>query len=355
MINKKLFLLIVIFCSLSAVFAQSDDIWSKEKSNKWYAEQKWITGANYVPKNAINQLEMWQAATFSSALIDKELALAQSIGFNTMRVFLHSVSWKQDLKGFKQRVNQFLSIAQKHGIRPMFVFFDDCWNKDPKPGKQPDPKPGVHNSGWVQDPGIPATAYEAHFPELEKYVKDILTSFAHDKRILAWDLYNEPGNSSEGFKIFRLLKAVFSWARAVNPDQPITAGVWNYDEKFKEINDFQIASSDIITYHCYKPPLEHLERIRALQGSGRPIICTEYMARTVNSRFFNILPMLKKEKVGAINWGFVEGKSNTIYAWDTPIANGSQPDEWFHDIFRNDFTPYRKDETDLIKKLNKGN
>ncbi|WP_143305647.1 glycoside hydrolase 5 family protein [Chitinophaga vietnamensis] len=351
---KTLFLIISAFCSLSTSFAQSG-LWTKEKANKWYTTQPWLTGADYIPNNAINQLEMWQANTFSPQQIDKEFALAEDIGFNTMRVFLHSLAWKQDPAGFKQRIDKFLSIAQQHHIRPLFVFFDDCWRKVPQAGRQPDPQPGVHNSGWVQDPGDPASMNEANFPELEKYVKDILSSFAHDKRILAWDLYNEPGNEGKGIKTLPLLKAVFSWARVVNPDQPITAGLWNWSSGFKELNEFQIDHSDIITYHCYSPADEHLKMILFLQALGRPLICTEYMARTRDSRFATTMPILKKEKVGAINWGFVEGKTNTIYQWGKPIPDGSQPDEWFHDIFRKDFTPYRKDETDLIRKLNKTN
>lgn len=328
-------------------------VWSAQKAANWYKAQPWLTGANYIPSNAVNQLEMWQAETFSPELIDKEFALAEGIGMNTMRVFLHSLVWKEDAEGFKKRIGQFLSIAEKHGIKPMFVFFDDCWNKVPKAGKQPAPKVGVHNSGWAQDPGDPASEDPANFPELEKYVKDILTTFKHDKRILAWDLYNEPGNNGKKIKTLPLLKEVFTWARAIQPDQPITAGLWSWN--LTELNAFQAANSDIITYHDYKPLEEHRKIVHILKSFGRPLICTEYMARPRNSRFSNILPMLKKENVGAINWGFVEGKTNTIYAWDTPIADGSQPDEWFHDIFRKDFTPYRKDETDLIRKLNKKN
>ncbi|AYD47100.1 glycoside hydrolase 5 family protein [Arachidicoccus soli] len=325
-------------------------VWTVNQANKWYAAHKWLSGADYIPSNAVNQLEMWQADTFSPDLIDKELGLAQGIGFNTMRVFLHSVAWKEDPQGFKERMNKFLAIAAKHGIQPLFVFFDDCWNKEPKAGLQPAPKPGVHNSGWMQDPGQPASENAANFPGLEKYVKDILTTFQHDKRILGWDLYNEPGNSGKGIQSLPLLKAIFTWARAVNPDQPITAGLWDWN--FEKLNAFQIANSDIITYHDYEEPPMHLRVIQLLKSFGKPLICTEYMARPRNSRFSNILPMLKKEDVGAINWGFVEGKTNTIYAWDHPIPDGSQPAEWFHDIFRKDFTPYRKDETDLIRKLN---
>lgn len=325
-------------------------IWPVEKANAWYAAHKWLTGANYIPANAINQLEMWQAETFDPATIDKEFAWAEDIGFNTMRVFLHSLAWKQDPEGFKKRVDQFLSIAAKHRIEPMLVFFDDCWNKTPKIGLQPVPKTGIHNSGWMQDPGQPASSDSSNFPELEKYVKDVLTHFAHDKRILLWDLYNEPGNSGKKDSSLPLLKKVFEWARAVNPDQPISAGLWSWG--FEKLNEFQLTNSDIVTYHDYEEANWHQRVIDLLKANGRPLICTEYMARTRNSRFSTILPLLKKENVGAINWGFVAGKTNTIYAWDTPLADGSQPIEWFHDIFGQDGTPYRKDETDLIRKLN---
>ncbi len=325
-------------------------VWSIEKANNWYNQHKWLTGSDYIPSNAINQLEMWQASTFDAATIDKELGWAENTGFNTIRVFLHSVAWKQDPIGFKKRVDQFLSIAERHHITPMFVFFDDVWNKTPKAGPQPAPKPGIHNSGWVQDPGQPASNDTTIFPQLEKYVKDVLKDFAHDKRILLWDLYNEPGNSGKKDSSLLLLTKIFQWAREINPDQPLSAGLWDWS--FEKLNAFQLQNSDIVTYHDYEEPQWHLRVIQLLKAAGRPLICTEYMARIRNSRFSNILPMLKKENVGAINWGFVAGKTNTIYAWDTPIPDGSEPVEWFHDIFRKDGTAYRKDEVDLIKKLN---
>ena len=326
------------------------NVWSVEKANTWYNSHKWITGANYVPRTAINQLEMWQAETFDPKTIDQELGWAESIGFNTLRVFLHSVAWKQDPEGFKKRMDQFLTIADKHHIQPLFVFFDDCWNKVPKAGPQPAPKPGIHNSGWVQDPGQPASNDTTLFPQLEKYVKDVMIHFAHDKRILLWDLYNEPGNSGKKDSSLPLLTKVFQWARAVNPDQPISAGLWDWG--FEKLNEFQTANSDIITYHDYEDPKWHQRVIELLKTSGRPLICTEYMARSRNSTFINTLPLLKKERVGAINWGFVSGKTNTIYAWDTPMPDGSEPKEWFHDIFRKDGTPYREEEVNLIKQLN---
>lgn len=355
---KKHLILVLLLISTLGVQAQKNKlaaepagkVWSTGRANSWYAQQKWVTGANFLPSTAINQLEMWQAESFDPATIDRELGWAESIGLNTMRVFLHSLAWKADPEGFKKRVDQYLSIANKHKIKTMFVFFDDCWNKEARIGKQPEPKTGVHNSGWVQDPGDPAYKDSSNYPTLEKYVKDILIRFKHDKRILLWDLYNEPGNQGKRDSALPLLAKTFSWARAVNPDQPLTAGIWAWD--LEKLNAFQIANSDVVTYHNYEEPNWHQRVIELLKVSGRPLICTEYMARTRNNRFSNTLPMLKKYNIGAINWGLVEGKSNTIYAWDTPIADGSQPVEWFHDIFKTDGTPYREDEVNLIKKLN---
>jgi len=329
---------------------QVSKVWSAEKANAWYASHAWLNGSDYIPSTAINQLEMWQADTFDPATIDRELGWAESIGFNTMRVFLHSVAWKEDPAGFKSRVNTFLTIAAKHHIQPLFVFFDDCWNKTPQLGKQPEPKTGIHNSGWVQDPGQPASEDAANFPGLEKYVKDMLTTFGHDKRVLLWDLYNEPGNSGKGDKSLSLLTKVFEWAKEINPDQPISAGLWSWD--LETLNAFQVTHSDVITYHDYETPDLHLRVVQLLKAYGRPVICTEYMARPRNSTFENTMPMLKKENVGAINWGFVAGKTNTMYAWDAPMPQGGEPALWFHEVFRKDGTPYKQEEVDLIKKLN---
>ena len=330
--------------------AFGSQVWPIQKANEWYSKHKWLTGANYIPANAINQLEMWQEATFSPDLIDKELALAEGIGFNTLRVFLYSKAYKQDPAGFLKRMDQFLAIADKHHISPMFVFFDDCWNKTAKIGIQPAPRTGIHNSGWLQDPGDPDSKTEASFPDLEIYVKAVMNRFKTDKRVLLWDLYNEPGNQGKLETTIPLLNKTIEWARSVNASQPITIGLWSWG--FEKLNEIQLANSDIITYHNYEAPEWHQRTIDLLKASGRPLICTEYMARIRNSRFSNILPLLKKEGVGAINWGFVDGKTNTKFAWDTPLSDGSEPVEWFHEIFNQNGTPYRKDETDLIKKLN---
>ncbi len=337
--------------ALQGTVKSEREVWSKEKANAWYAAEPWPVGADYITSTAINQLEMWQAETFDPVSIDKELGYAEGIGMNTMRVYLHHVAWKSDKEGLKSRMNKFLEIADKHHIKPLFVFFDDCWNDTCQAGKQPDPKPGIHNSGWVQDPGKTVSASDSSsMVMLEEYVKDILTTFKNDKRILLWDLYNEPGNSGYGNNSLPLLKKAFSWGRQVNPDQPLSAGVWALN--LTDLNAYQLENSDVITYHNYSDEKVHQKWIDSfLLKTERPLICTEYMARTRGSKFENILPILKANKIGAINWGLVSGKSNTIYAWDTPIADGSEPPVWFHDIFRIDGTPYKKEEVALIKKL----
>ena len=347
---KKILLSLIFITALSCAFAQEvRPVWTKDQANEWYDKKDWLRGADFTPSTAINQLEMWQAETFDTATINRELGYAESIGLNCMRVFLHHVAWQQDPQGFKDRMNKYLSIADNHGIVTMFVFFDDCWNPTYHAGKQPAPKTGVHNSGWIRDPGQLYYDEPKLVDTLEQYVKDVMTSFKDDKRILLWDLYNEPGNSGYGSKSLPLLKKIFTWGREINPSQPLSAGIWSKD--LTEFNTYQLANSDIITYHDYNPVDIHQHTIDTLRKYGRPLLCTEYMARTRNSTFETVMPMLKKNFVAAINWGLVEGKTNTKYAWDTPMPNGDDPKVWFHEIFRKDGTPYRSEETDLIKEL----
>lgn len=325
--------------------------WSEEKANDWAKDKPWFRGSNFTPSTAINQLEFWQEETFDPATIDKELGWAEAIGLNCMRVYLHHAAWEIDTTGFKKRVNEYLSIAKKHNIATIFVLFDDCWNPTYSTGKQPEPKPGVHNSGWVRDPGDLLYTSTDVMPILEAYVKDVLESLKDDDRILLWDLYNEPGNSGYGNTSMPLLKNVFEWAREVNPSQPISSGVWNL--RLTDLNKFQVEHSDIITYHNYNDEIEHQQAIDTLKLYNRPMICTEYMARRNGSFFSNIMPILKEQNIGAINWGLVDGKTNTKYAWDEPIPDGAEPELWFHEIFRKDGTPYKQEEVDLIKSLTK--
>lgn len=354
-------------CCMTSVFAQSSDgPWPAEKAHQWYAAQPWLVGANFAPSTAINQLEMWQADTFDPATIDRELGWASSIGMNTMRIFLHDLLWQQDSQGLLTRIDRVLAICQKHNIRPMLVLFDSVWDPYPALGKQRDPKPHVHNSGWVQSPHLDVLKDPEKVKALEPYVKGVLERFKNDPRVLMWDLYNEPGNSNnEYYRQFEpanknelslnLLKLTFQWARQVNPSQPLTAGVWKEQwaqDKADVLNRYQLENSDIITFHDYSKMSVTRERVEALKPWGRPLICTEYMARTAGSTFAEALPYFKEQNIGAINWGLVAGKTQTNYpweSWDRPFT--AEPEIWFHEVFRIDGKPYDPAETALIKKL----
>jgi hypothetical protein len=369
--NRKMIRIIAAASLFAVALASAQGLgqWPAKKANDWYAKQPWLVGANFMPSNAINELEMWQAETWSPELIDKELGWAKGLGMNTMRAFLHDLAYRNDPAGFKKRLDSFLKISAKHGIRPMLVLFDSCWDPYPKPGKQRDPKQGLHNSGWVQSPGREILENHEKWGLLQAYVKDIVSSFRNDQRILAWDVVNEPDNdnaNSYGKNNLKqepadkralgvkLTKEAFTWVRAAKPSQPVTAGPWNGDwsslEKMNELNRFLIENSDIVTFHNYDNAAEFEKRVKLLQQFGRPLLCTEYMARVTGSTFQNILPVAKEHRVAAINWGFVSGKSQTIYPWDSwqkPYA--SEPPVWFHDIFRTNGDAYRPEETAFIK------
>ncbi len=361
-------LVMAVALSASAAWGADSGRWSKARAHAWYAQQRWLVGANYVPATAINQLEMWQADTFDPDRIDRELGWAQKMGMNTMRVFLHDLLWKQDPDGFKKRIGEFLDIADKHGIKPMFVLFDSCWDPNPRLGPQHPPIPGVHNSGWVQGPGTAMTD-SSQYQRLEDYVKDIVGTFAHDKRILAWDIWNEPDNEGGGDYgpqepkgkfdlVAKLLPQAFEWARSRHPDQPLTSGLWHDDDwsdpgKLNAVERVQIEKSDIITFHSYDWPEGFAARVHQLSVYDRPMISTEYMARGAGSTFDGVLPLAKKLDVGMINWGFVKGKSQTNLPWDSwqrPYTS-APPTIWFHDVLHRDGTPYRQREVDIIHTL----
>jgi Cellulase (glycosyl hydrolase family 5) len=363
---KKLLVLLLMTLNIASM-AQSKR-WTEKQATEWYQQQPWLVGCNYIPATAINELEMWQAETFDPQTIDKELGWAQSLGMQTLRVFLHDLLWQQDSAGFKMRIDKFLQITEKHGIKPLFVLFDSCWDPFPKLGKQRDPKPGVHNSGWVQSPGANALQDSTQYPHLEAYVKGVVGAFAKDRRVLGWDLWNEPDNlntSSYGrleaankpALVQALLPRVFEWARSAAPLQPLTCGVWKGDwsapEKMSPMERMQVELSDVISFHNYNEPEEFEKRVQWLQHYNRPILCTEYMARGNKSTFQGTMPIAKKYKVAVYNWGFAAGKTQTRLPWDSwqKAYTDREPSVWFHEIFYSDGRPYRAEEVEFIKRI----
>jgi hypothetical protein len=355
----------------TSVAAAADGQWSAKKANQWYANQPWLVGSNFIPSTAINELEMWQADTFDLATIDRELGWAEGLGMNTMRVFLHNLAWQQDPKGFLDRMEKFLEVADRHHIRIMFVLLDSVWDPYPKVGKQREPKPHVHNSGWLQAPGAEILKDRSRWEkELKPYVMGVVGHFHKDKRVLMWDVMNEPDNENPPYKgqelpnkaelATALLKEEWKWVREANPEQPLTSGVWRDDwsdpVKLSDTARFQLENSDVISFHSYDPPEVTARRMAPLRRYHRPIVCSEYMARPMGSTFQAVLPLLKRENIGAYNWGFVSGKSQTIYPWDSwEKAYTAEPPVWFHDIFRAEGKPYDTAEVELVRSLSREN
>jgi D-alanyl-D-alanine carboxypeptidase len=351
---------------LTASLAQAGERWSKEKANAWAEKTPWLVGCNYIPSTAINELEMWQAETFDPSTIDRELGWAESLGFTSVRVFLHNVPFEQDREGFLKRIDTFLTLADKHKIGVMLVLFDAVWDPDPAAGPQRAPKPGLHNSGWVQAPGRAILQDPARRDTLEAYVKGVVGRFRNDRRVQVWDLFNEPDNTNgaaygklepadKPALALALLRKTFDWARDVEPAQPLTSGVWLGDWSDKGLSPMQrlqLDESDIITFHDYAKLPALKNRVESLRRFGRPIVCTEYMARPMGSTFDPCLGFLKESHVGAYNWGFVDGKSQTIFPWDSwQKAYSAEPPVWFHDIFRKDGAPYRAEEVEYIRRV----
>jgi hypothetical protein len=361
-------LILSLALAVSAAAQGNTSRWSESQANEWYKHQPWLVGSNYLPDDAINELEMWQADTFDAQEIDKELGWAEGLGMDTMRVFLHDLLWQQDAAGFQKRLDAFLGIAARHHIRPLLVLFDSCWDPNPKLGPQHPPIPGVHNSGWVQSPGARALEDPAQQPRLRAYVEGVVGAFAKDDRVLGWDVWNEPSNTNGGAygkielkdkheRVLGLLPKVFTWARAAHPTQPLTSGLWEGNwsspDKLDPIARVQLEQSDVISFHNYSWPEDFEQHIKWLEQYHRPILCTEYMARPMGSTFDTILPIAKKHNIAAINWGFVAGKSQTYLPWDSwekPYVL-QPPPVWFHEIFHPDGTPSREREAELIRQL----
>lgn len=338
--------------------------WTAGEAWAWYDRQAWLAGCNFIPSTSINQLEMWQAETFDLETIERELGWAREIGFNAARVFLHNLPWEQNANGFVERIGRFLDACERCDTRVLFVLFDGVWDPHPKLGAQPAPRPHVHNPGWVQSPGAEVLRDPSRHEGLSGYVTGVVEAFREDERVLGWDLFNEPDNPNPAYArteipdkpemAAALLRKAFIWAREAAPSQPLTAGVWSgaVGERASDVTRVMLAESDVISFHSYLDAERVEARIRELEEHGRPILLTEFMSRTSGSTFEGILPVVKEHNVGAFCWGLVSGKTQTIYPWDSWVREyDSEPDPWFHDVFRPDGTPYRRDEVEFIRRI----
>lgn len=348
---RKLCLVVSLFLLLSSgrlSAQQKDERWPEQKIKEWYNKQPWFCGFNYIPAYAINYTAMWDKTTFDPVAIDKELALAEKSGLNSLRAVLQFAVYEDDPDYFLKTLDQFLTICDKHKIKFMPALFDDCVFgivQEPKVGKQPEPVKGWYAWAWSPSPGHSMVVDSTMHPRLEKYVKAVIGRFKNDPRIFIWDLYNEPTNGGLGTTTLPLLKKVVKWAREINPSQPVTIDIWNGNQ---QLNEIVIAGSDIISFHNYGTKEELLKNITELKMYNRPLINTEWMNRPHGSTIQNNLAVFYEEKIGCMLWGLVNGKTQTDLPW------GHRPGDpvskvWQHDLFHGDFSPYDQQEIDLLK------
>jgi len=340
--------------------------WTREQADEWAARSGWRLGCNFTPSTAGNQLEFWQADTFDPDTIDRELGwAADTLGMNTVRVYLHDILHAQDADGFLARLDTFLSIADSHGIASVPVLFDGVWNTRPEPGPQPEPRPKLHNSVWVQGPGARILYDSTSWAGLRPYVDGVLCRFGDDARVLAWDVFNEPDQADrdtfrEGTRERKsaaacgLLEQVFEWARETGAQQPLTVGVWEYGADHVPVaNDFNtiaLAMSDIVSFHCYMPEAALRGVITSLAAHGRPLLCTEWLARSEGS-VAALLPVFRELNIGAINWGLVDGRTQTRFPWRSWTEKVTDDEPWFHELLHRDGTPYDPEEASLFRSV----
>ncbi|GAO41559.1 cellulase family glycosylhydrolase [Flavihumibacter petaseus] len=355
---KKSDLTIVLLLTLAALLGPLQKVdaqsgsqlrWSPEKAWQWYKDQQWICGANYIPAYAINYTAMWDRTTFDSVAIDRELALAEQTGLNSLRVVLQYAVYAEDPEGFLRRMNTFLCSCEKHRIKMVPALFDDCvfgLEHDPKTGRQPEPLEGWYAWAWSPSPGHSMVVDSSTFPLLERYVKGVITRFSNDKRILFWDLYNEPTNGGLGTASLPLLRNTIRWAREVRPSQPLSVGVWDGN---KRLNEIALNGSDIVSFHNYGNLDALRKMVEELKLQGRPLVCTEWMNRPAGSLISTHIGYFSQEKIGCMLWGVVNGKTQTHLPWGHRPGDPA-PKIWQHDLYTADFRPYDTAEISLLKQ-----
>lgn len=356
--------------------------WTCEKAWKWQGEKPWIVGCNFVPADCINAIEIWQEEGFDGVLraAECEIRLAAEIGMNSVRMILPFHVWKYQRKGFLERLERMLAMLDGHGVTLVPIFFDDCgrgpvecYSEKVHFGRQPEPVKGCHGGyapvkkmdsinptySYVDEPG--------NWPDMERFVRDVVSAHRTDERILMWDIWNEPGNSGGNGagnvgKSMGIMEKVFAWTRQEDPVQPLTAGCWDFYGdyfrdggcgEFTEIEKKALELSDVISWHYYGNYEKSCMLIGKLKEYRRPLFITEWLHRPFGNYVEEMLPLFKKEKIGCYNWGLVNGKTQTHEPWDWILDMDLDFGRWQHDLFYSDHTPYSEQEINLFKELTK--
>lgn len=355
--------------------------WTKEKAWRWYNAQPWMRGCNYMPASCANRIDQWQEEGSDERFkeMERELDLAKSIGFNTLRIIVgpHGYSvWRSQHDGFMERFEKYLSMMSERGMRAVVVLALDgmfplmegklvptgpqSYALGYHGGRRPH-RPGLSPKKKAPPPGKDVT------DDFFAMCREIMTKYRSDGRIVFWNLWNEPGNLKRDGTNARYLERLFALAWEIDPVHPLAADVWDGDYGTEEKTDNspqRLAGrlSDIVSYHCYGDYEEQVRIIRLLRRHyGRPLLNTEWLARIKRNDVFSAYPLYYIENIACMCWGFVAGKYQTYEPWEVmwqDLEKGTEESKswditkWFHDLYRPSLRPYDPKEIELIKRFN---
>ena len=375
----------IVLCGTLAVAALAAPAarqgpWTKERAWAWYDAQPWIRGCNYMPASAANRVDQWQSlgAEERFAEVERELALAKKVGFNTLRLIVEHQGfgvWLAEHDSFMSNFERYLQILARHGLRAIVVLGNDCsrpkelWEL-PKPGVQKYDV-GYHGGRRVTQHGSNPNAVgyttvddPVLRPKFYAMCAELMTKYRSDDRILFWNLWNEPGNNRRNDLTMKDLRELFELAWSIDPKQPLAADVWtcrsSSPEAVHPVERLSGDLSDIISYHRYANLREQKKTIDILRARwGRPMVNTEWLARLLGDDVATSYPLFAQERVGAVCWGFVAGKYQTYEPYEPmwtsqfTFRSADEPvTKWYHDLFRPSHHPYDPEEIAIIRRVN---
>ena len=322
--------------------------WDGDRVRRWYDNLGVVKGVNYIPRNAVNSTDMWRKETFDPDLINEELGWVRKAGYTTLRVQLQYIAWKEDPKGFMERLEKFMDLAARNTLKVVPVLFDDknFANMDPVAGPQPEPIPGKNNARWVPSPGPAAVKDRSTWPDLEKYFRDVMEKYKGDDRVVYWDLYNRAGDSELWEATLPLMDQVFNWARDIDPKQPLAAPAWTKPNSAMTVH--KLERSDIVTFQSFETAGQIEALLTLLKRYDRPIICSDWLMRQRDNDFEKILPLFSVHRVGWFNRGLVNGKTQEWIQQDQ-YRSADRPELWQHDVLKPNGDAYDPKEIERIQ------
>jgi hypothetical protein len=320
-----------VLISASGLKAVSATVTNWTSPMSYKTDWRWVQGAVFVPTKYVNEAQQWDE--YDPAINDRELHYASIYGINCVRVYLHFDIYLKKKAALLNEIEDFLTRADKYGIKTEFVFFDDCWNQPDTNILSPDykyPAPifGVHNSRWLVSPGENVRRNYAEYKDrLKAYVQDIVNAHKADPRIAFWETYNEPNHSPE---TVHLMIDARNWIHGTGTLIPATAT--GHDSAGGPYSDFQ-------SWHIYG----------SYNYTGTPdSLCTECMNREGES-----VPGIVehfKGKTGYIMWEFGIGRDDCRFPWrnDRGHPRSDEVTTPFHGIVYPDGHPWSVDDVKAL-------